>query len=92
VASPPRLVLSGCYRYVRNPIYVGFVVVLGGEILLFWSAGLLRYTIVAWAVGIAAVHWYEEPVLTRKFGAPYQEYRRAVRGWIPRVRPWSGPC
>ena len=39
VASPPRLVVSGFYRYVRNPIYVGFLAVLIGEVLLFALAG-----------------------------------------------------
>lgn len=89
VASPPRLVVRGCYRYVRNPIYVGFMVILIGETLLFGSPGLLRYTVVAWCVGAAGVRWYEEPVLARKFGTDYQEYRRAVRAWIPRLRPWT---
>lgn len=89
VASPPRLVIRGCYRYVRNPIYVGFMVILIGEVLLFGSPGLLRYTAVAWCVGAAGVRWYEEPVLARKFGTDYQEYRRAVRAWIPRLRPWN---
>ncbi len=40
VASPPRLVVSGFYRYVRNPIYAGFLAVLIGEVLLFASPGL----------------------------------------------------
>jgi len=85
VASPPRLVVSGPYRYVRNPIYVGFVVILAGEALLFGSLGLLGYTAVAWCVGAAAVRCYEEPILARKFGADYQDYRRAVRAWVPRL-------
>lgn len=89
VASPPRLVVSGCYRYVRNPIYVGFLVVLAGEALLFGSRGLLEYAAVAWCIGAAAVRFYEEPALTRKFGAEYRNYRRAVRAWIPRLHPWS---
>jgi hypothetical protein len=46
VASPPRLVLSGFYRYVRNPIYAGFLAVLIGEVLLFASLGLVEYTVV----------------------------------------------
>ena len=83
--SPPRLVVSGCYRYVRNPIYAGFVVILACEALLFGSLGLLEYTAVAWCVGVAAVRFYEEPVLARKFGADYQDYRRAVRAWVPRL-------
>ena len=89
VASPPRLVVSGFYRYVRNPIYVGFVIILAGQALLFGSPGLLVYTAVAWCVGAAAARWYEEPVLARKFGAEYQAYRRAVRAWLPRVHPWT---
>ena len=89
VAAPPRLVVRGFYRYVRNPIYAGFLAVLAGEALLFGSRGLLEYAALAWCVGAAAVHWYEEPTLARKFGADYQAYRRAVRAWIPRLHPWT---
>ena len=88
VASPPRLVVSGPYRYVRNPIYVGFLAILLGEVLLFGSSGLLEYAAVAWCIGAAAVRFYEEPTLARKFGAEYQDYRRAVRAWVPRLHPW----
>jgi len=89
VASPPRLVVSGFYRYVRNPIYVGFLAVLIGEVLLFGSPGLLEYTAVAWGIGAAAVCFYEEPTLARNFGAEYRDYRRAVRAWVPRLHPWT---
>jgi protein-S-isoprenylcysteine O-methyltransferase Ste14 len=82
-------VVSGFYRYVRNPIYAGFVAVLIGEVLLFGSPGLPEYTAVAWGIGAAAVRFYEEPTLARKFGAEYREYRRAVRAWIPRLGPWT---
>ena len=88
MASPPRLVVSGFYRYVRNPIYVGFVILMVGETLLFGSLGLVEYTVVSWCVGAAAVRWYEEPVLTRKFGAEYQTYQQFVRAWLPRLHPW----
>ena len=88
MAPPPRLVVSGFYRYVRNPIYVGFLVVLLGQVLLFGSLGLLEYTAAAWCIGAAAVRLYEEPILGRKFGAEYQTYRRAVPAWFPRRRPW----
>jgi protein-S-isoprenylcysteine O-methyltransferase Ste14 len=88
LASPPRLVVSGFYRYVRNPIYVGFLAILTGEVLLFGSPGLLEYTAVAWCIGAAAVRFYEEPTPARRFGAEYQDYRRAVRAWVPRLHPW----
>jgi len=89
MASPPRLVVTGFYRYVRNPIYVGFVAILIGQALLFGSPGLLVYTALAWCVSAAGVRFYEEPTLARKFGAEYQEYRRAVHAWIPRLHPWT---
>ncbi len=89
VASPPRLVVSGFYRYVRNPISVGFLIVLLGEALLFGSPGLLGYALIAWCVGAAAVRWYEEPRLARAFGAEYQAYRQAVPAWLPRLHPWT---
>ena len=88
-AAPPRLVVSGYYRYVRNPIYAGFLVVLLGQALLFGSLGLLEYAAIAWCVGAAGVRWYEEPTLARRFGAEYAGYRRAVRAWVPRLRPWT---
>jgi AhpD family alkylhydroperoxidase len=91
VASPPRLVVSGFYRYVRNPIYVGFLVILIGQALLFGSMGLVVYTVVAWCVGAAAVRFYEQPRLARRFGAEYQPYLQAVPAWIPRLRPWTPP-
>jgi protein-S-isoprenylcysteine O-methyltransferase Ste14 len=89
LASPPQLVVTGSYRYVRNPIYSGFLVILVGQVLLFGSPGLLEYTAAAWCIGVAAVRWYEEPTLTRKFGAEYQAYRHAVPAWLPRRRPWT---
>ncbi|MGH3188877.1 MAG: methyltransferase family protein [Streptosporangiaceae bacterium] len=91
LASPPRLVIRGCYRYVRNPIYVGFLAVLLGQTLLLGSLGLLKYTAVAFCIGAAAVRFYEEPTLARRFGDDYTAYKAAVRAWIPRLHPWRPP-
>jgi len=85
------LVVSGLYRFVRNPMYVGVEAVLLGEALLFGSARLLVY---ATLVGVGFelfVRFYEEPALTRRFGASYREYCRAVPRWIPRLSPWPRP-
>jgi protein-S-isoprenylcysteine O-methyltransferase Ste14 len=88
-ASPSQLVVSGFYRHVRNPIYVGFLIVMAGQAALFGSLGLLEYAAVSWLVAAAAVRWYEEPVLARKFGDAYRAYRRAVPAWLPRVHSWT---
>lgn len=88
-APPRRLVVGGLYRYVRNPMYVAVAAAVFGQALLLGRANLLVYGAVAWTVTAAFVHWREEPVLARRFGAEYAAYRRAVRAWWPRLRPWD---
>jgi protein-S-isoprenylcysteine O-methyltransferase Ste14 len=83
-------VVSGFNRYVRNPVYLGSLLIFSGEALLFGSLRLLVYTAAGWAGAAVFVRWYEEPALTRRFGAEYQAYRRAVPAWRPRLHLWSG--
>jgi protein-S-isoprenylcysteine O-methyltransferase Ste14 len=90
VAPTQRLVVSGFNRYVRNPMYAGLVLSIIGQALLFGNFWLLAYAVAAWAVPAAFVRWYEEPTLARTFGAEYEEYRRAVPAWLPRLRPFTG--
>jgi protein-S-isoprenylcysteine O-methyltransferase Ste14 len=82
--APSRVVASGPYRWVRNPIYIGALLVVLGEAWLFLSLPLLAYA-GAMAVFLHLfVIGYEEPKLTGRFGASYLGYRRTVRRWIPR--------
>ena len=87
VAAPERLVVGGVYRYVRNPMYVAVLAAIVGQALLLGRLGLL-YAVAAWLAVAAFVRFYEEPTLTRRFGADYEAYRRAVPAWSPRLRPW----
>ncbi len=85
-----HLVVSGLYRFVRNPMYVGVGLALAGEALLFWSRELvIELACVAVAVQLF-VSFYEEPKLAGTFGEEYRNYQRHVRRWIPRLRPWNG--
>lgn len=88
IAPTDRLVVGGAYRYVRNPMYVAVVAMLVGQTVLFLSPGLGVWTALAWAAMAAFVRWYEEPVLAHRYGEAYAEYRRHVRAWLPRLRPW----
>ncbi|MFI2206200.1 methyltransferase family protein [Streptomyces sp. NPDC020192] len=88
VAPPERLVVSGPYRYVRNPIYLAVVAVLAGQGLLLARPVLFAYAAGAWAVSLAFVRGYEEPRLVCRFGSEYERYRRAVPAWWPRHTPW----
>ncbi len=87
-ASPRSLVVAGFNRYVRNPMYVGVLLIILGQALLFGSVDLAIYGVLFWASVAAFVHWYEEPTLSQRFGAAYDAYRRAVPAWRPRLHPW----
>lgn len=90
VAPTEHLVVGGLYRYVRNPMYVAVVAVIGGQALLLARPVLLLYGVCAGLLMAAFAKWYEEPALGDRFGAEYERYRNAVPGWWPRLRPWRG--
>jgi protein-S-isoprenylcysteine O-methyltransferase Ste14 len=90
VAPTERLVVGGVYRYVRNPMYLAVGATIVGQALFFGQPVLLAYAAAFGAVVFGFVRLYEEPTLRSQFGAGYDAYRRAVPGWLPRLRPWRG--
>ena len=91
VAPTERLVVSGAYRYVRNPMYLAVAAIIVGQGLVLGRPVLLLYAGAFSGVVYAFVHGYEEPTLARRFGPSYDDYRRAVPAWRPRMHPWRGP-
>jgi protein-S-isoprenylcysteine O-methyltransferase Ste14 len=83
------LVVLGPYRYVRNPMITGVLVILLGEAALFGSVALLAWFAVFFAVNAIWMPLVEEPGLERRFGADYLEYKHNVPRWLPRLRPWE---
>jgi protein-S-isoprenylcysteine O-methyltransferase Ste14 len=86
VAPTEKLVVGGLYRYVRNPMYLAVTTVIVGQALVLGRPVLLLYALLFLAAVAAFVRLYEEPVLGRRFGEQYEEYRRAVPAWWPRLR------
>ena len=86
IAPPQHLVVTGLYRYVRNPMYLAVVALIFGQGLLFGSVALLEYGLMVWLGFFAFVLLYEEPTLRGKFGREYEDYRARVPRWIPRWR------
>ena len=88
IAPPQKLVVTGLYRYVRNPIYIAVVAVIFGQALLFGDWRLIWYGALLWLVFHVAVVMYEEPTLKETFGTEYESFRTNVPRWIPRLTPW----
>jgi protein-S-isoprenylcysteine O-methyltransferase Ste14 len=83
-----ELVVTGLYKFVRNPLYIAGTLVLAGETLLFQSIGIFIYTLVMF--GVFHVHvLMEETHLENTFGKKYEQYRRSVPRWIPRFKSYG---
>lgn len=90
-APPKHLVVSGFYRFVRNPMYVAVGAAVVGQGLLLGQPKLFGLAALGAVPVVAFVRLYEEPTLARTFGAEYEEYRANVPGWLPRLSPWRQP-
>ncbi|MEW6269602.1 MAG: PEMT/PEM2 methyltransferase family protein [Thermodesulfobacteriota bacterium] len=88
---PRRLVVHGPYRWVRNPMISGVVLLVFGEALVLLSPPNALWATIFLVVNLVYIPLFEEPQLRRRFGAPYDEYRRNVPGILPRLRPWTPP-
>jgi len=86
IDPPKELVVTGFYRYVRNPMYVGIFLAIIGHFLWFRHWNLLIYAIAVAVAFNTFVAYYEEPTLKRKFGVSYEDYLKRVPRWIPKFR------
>jgi protein-S-isoprenylcysteine O-methyltransferase Ste14 len=85
--APPaptgQLVVRRLYRFVRNPMYLAVLAVITGQALLLGRLILLGYAAAVGAAFTAFVQGDEQPALSRRYGAEYEAYQRAVPGWWP---------
>lgn len=84
-----KLVVSGPYAYVRNPMITGVVLILLAESLIFYSSALCIWAIVFACVNIIYFILSEEPGLRKRFGKEYDEYCNNVPRIVPRLTPWK---
>lgn len=82
---PRRFVAVGPYRFVRNPMYLGGMLILLGTALVLQSVTVGALAISFFVLTHLFVTLYEEPALERRFGASYRSYRQRVNRWIPRL-------
>jgi protein-S-isoprenylcysteine O-methyltransferase Ste14 len=88
--DPPReLVISGPYRYVRNPMISGVVITLFAEAMLLRSEAQFIWACLFLGLNSIYIPWVEEQGLEIRFGDAYREYRINVPMMVPRLRPWQ---
>ena len=84
-----KMVITGPYAYVRNPMITGIVLMLLGEALMFASWAIGIWTVVFLIINMIYFVLSEEPGLRKRFGKEYEEYCRNVPRYIPRLTPWK---
>ncbi len=80
--------VSGLYRFVRNPMYISVVPLVLGQAALFGDLRLVWYGLALWLGFHLFLVLYEEPTLRSTFGDKYRDFCAHVRRWIPRLSPW----
>ncbi|MCW8963748.1 MAG: isoprenylcysteine carboxylmethyltransferase family protein [Gammaproteobacteria bacterium] len=86
---PTKLVVVGLYRFVRNPMYIGVLLLVLGWSIYFWSALLVIYAIVLTVGFHVRVVRDEEVWLKTQFGIQWESYQREVSRWLPRLTPFG---
>lgn len=84
-----KLVVTGPYRHLRNPMILGVIILLIGEAFVLSSYGIAILAAVFFILNTAYFITFEEPQLEQLFGESYRQYRANVPRWIPRVKPWN---
>ncbi len=83
--APRRLVVVGLYRYVRNPMYLGVLLMVSGASIFTGSPAVAAYAaIVALAFHLRVI-FHEEPALAREFPEDWPAYSAKVSRWLPRA-------
>ena len=88
---PKKLVIRGPYRYVRNPMIIGVLLILLVEALLFQSWPIAAWLMIFFIGNSIYFPLVEEKSLEKRFGNDYKEYKAHVRRWIPRLCAWTSP-
>ena len=85
-APPKNFVISGPYRYVRNPMISGVIFILLSEFFITKSLAIFLWFLLFLFVNLFYIHFAEEPALKKRFGEPYEKYLKEVPCWIPKIK------
>jgi protein-S-isoprenylcysteine O-methyltransferase Ste14 len=87
-ADPTRfLVIVGPYHWLRNPIYLGDILLLFGLACYLGSPTILLLALLSIPIIHLFVCYIEEPLTERRLGEPYRQYKHSVPRWLPKITP-----
>jgi len=81
-----KLVTTGIYRHIRNPMILGVLITLLGESVTILSVQIFKWLIIFFVINNIWFFIFEEPNLEKRFGDQYRSYKKSVPRWIPRFR------
>jgi protein-S-isoprenylcysteine O-methyltransferase Ste14 len=84
--APKHFVAAGVYSIVRNPMYLGVLLIFLGYALCYHSIALLVLSLLLFLLAHLVVRFIEEPNLKKKFGEDYEKYKKSVGRWIPKIK------
>lgn len=85
---PTKLVITGPYCYMRNPMLTGVWLLLTAEAIYFQSLGIFLWLVIFIIMNLVYFPLFEEPNLRRRFGKDYENYCHHVPRYFPRVIGW----
>ncbi len=86
---PRRLVATGPYAYVRNPMQISGILVAIVIALYHPTAYMALYLLDVLLISGLLFHIYERKELAEMFGEPYLRYKSHVKNWLPRLDPYK---
>jgi len=84
-----KLITTGIYAHVRNPMISGVLIILIGESVAFLSFPIFKWALIFFVINSIWFLVYEEPNLEKKFKDEYRDYKKNVRQWIPKFKPYK---
>ena len=88
---PKRLVVSGFYRYISNPMQFSCLLVLTAWAGVLRNPWLSVACVMCFLYSSGLANWDEGEDMRVRFAKPWDEYRKNVKPWKPRLKPWHAP-
>lgn len=88
---PKRLVVSGLYRYISNPMQLSCALVMSAWAGVLRNPWLVAAALMTCLYSIGLASWDEGADMEARFGSDWQEYQKNVRAWRMRLKPWHPP-